>query len=638
VPPILRNFWNDDRATSCRDGSLCASGVVTWQSETKLAATWVPPSGNAKLLKAAAVPGDAVVVKRAKGMTGAALGEEPARGTAEVIKLYSRRFTNENVSRRERTARHRSLSSIKRYVAALRRPCGAIERAFAAASATAPTLAASRPGRPGGWQAPRRVQAAPLVGLATRPRNRKGSLVTPSSAARMPDDGMSRIEPSSTTAPTSSERRDFSNSSVAVLRPGLVRLYPDTKEGAPSLWAVARPLVCGRSQLSAVRLDDSCASRAHARVEPATNGLRVVDVGSRHGTWLDGELVSDEGRLASWGSILRIGETLLLVTADVEAHRAPLRRLAPEFLGTRRAMIAGPTLLRTWDQASRSAALKNPVLISGETGAGKEAIARLIHSAYDRSAPFVALNVAAIPEGLFESELFGHTRGAFTGASSERIGAFREAKEGILFLDEIGDLRLDSQAKLLRAIDEMRIRPLGSTGDVSVRARIVAATSRDLQKASEEGRFRQDLYYRLAGLTIEVPPLRRRREEILAIAQELLETESAELKLGPDAAEVILLAPWRGNVRELGHVLARAALEATLSARVEIIAADLPGPGTKPKQRALGPHKAKVEAALRLSKGNASLAAKSLGVSRSTIYNLFKRYGMNPGSRGAGAD
>jgi len=253
-----------------------------------------------------------------------------------------------------------------------------------------------------------------------------------------------------------------------------------------------------------------------------------------------------------------------------------------------------------------------------------------------RKGPFVALNIAAIPEGLFESELFGHVRGAFTGAVGMRLGAFREAIGGVLFLDEVADLALDLQVKLLRALDQMTVRPLGSSEDVPVDVRVVAATSRDIKDACSRGSFREDLYYRLAGIVIDVPPLRERRDDIVALALSMLKAEGDKFRLSALAAEALSLASWEGNVRELHHAITQASVRALSSERSKILPTDLPDLG------ALHPHSQKtpgrVEAAVRNAGGNVSHAAKALGVSRATLYNLFKRYGIDPSALRAKSD
>ncbi|TNF28269.1 MAG: sigma-54-dependent Fis family transcriptional regulator, partial [Deltaproteobacteria bacterium] len=206
-----------------------------------------------------------------------------------------------------------------------------------------------------------------------------------------------------------------------------------------------------------------------------------------------------------------------------------------------------------------------PVLVTGESGVGKELLARALHfNGPRRGARFVAENCGAIPPDLFESVFFGHVRGAFTGAHSARRGLLEMADGGTLFLDEVGELPLEHQVKLLRALQEKRFRPVGAQKELSADFRVVAATNRDLRRMVAEGSFREDLYYRIAVVTIEVPPLRERRDDVLPIVQRLLDDHGARsgraLKLTTGAADALLAYPWPGNVRELENELLRAAV------------------------------------------------------------------------------
>jgi len=225
-----------------------------------------------------------------------------------------------------------------------------------------------------------------------------------------------------------------------------------------------------------------------------------------------------------------------------------------------------PTMQRVVGQATQVAATDTPVLVLGETGTGKERLARAIHGWSARSAgPFVAVNAAAIPEGLVESELFGHVKGAFTGALSDRRGAFLAAHGGTLLLDEIGDLPLDVQTKLLRVLQERKVRPLGSERVSSVDVRVIAATHVDLDAAIQAGRFRADLYYRLAVFPLELPPLRDRREDLPQLCEVLLQEQAqrtgrAGLRVSDDALEAMWAYAWPGNIRELANSLERAAI------------------------------------------------------------------------------
>jgi DNA-binding NtrC family response regulator len=300
-------------------------------------------------------------------------------------------------------------------------------------------------------------------------------------------------------------------------------------------------------------------------------------------------------------------------------------------LGLPRGLIAGPTSSEVWDQATRCATFQHPVLVLGESGSGKENVARLVHCARGVARPFVGINAAALPSSLFEAELFGHERGAFTGASVARPGAFREAHDGVLFLDEIADMSLDAQVKLLRALDLKTVRPLGSSRDVPVNVQVVAATSQDLAGACAEGRFRSDLYYRLAGVVIRVPPLRERRDEVLLLAATMLADDARGLSLSCDAAEALTLGSWDGNVRELRSALVAASDRVVTRGRGQITREDLP-----PIARAITEGgeltEARIRQAMSGARGVASRAAEVLGVSRSTFYNACRRVGVDAGS------
>ncbi|MEO6029534.1 MAG: sigma-54 dependent transcriptional regulator [Candidatus Binatia bacterium] len=284
------------------------------------------------------------------------------------------------------------------------------------------------------------------------------------------------------------------------------------------------------------------------------------------------------------------------------------------------------------------------VLISGESGTGKELVARALHRRGRRSdGPFVAMNCAAIPEALLESELFGHTRGAFTDARNARTGLFVRADGGTLFLDEIGELPLELQPKLLRALQERTVSPLGADAEVAFDVRLITATNRDLELAIEERRFREDLYFRVNVVHVEVPPLRARGSDVLLLAQRFVErfaarSEKRSAGISPAAAELLLAYAWPGNVRELQNCIERAV---ALTRSDEIAAADLPE-----KIRTYRPSHVLVTTddpsdlvpmeeverryILRVMEavgGSKSMAARVLGFDRRTLYRKLERYG-----------
>ncbi|PYM92770.1 MAG: two-component system response regulator [Candidatus Rokuibacteriota bacterium] len=285
----------------------------------------------------------------------------------------------------------------------------------------------------------------------------------------------------------------------------------------------------------------------------------------------------------------------------------------------------------------------SPVLIEGESGTGKELVAAAIHRLSPRAkGPFIPVNCSAIPEDLLESEFFGHVRGAFSGAVSDALGLFRGANEGTIFLDEIAELSPGLQVKLLRVLQEMQVRPVGSTKAHSVDVRVIAATNRDLDRSIADGRFRQDLYYRLNVVRVSLPPLRARRDDIPALVNHFLRRYNRRFRrdvkgITPDALAALSSYDFPGNVRELENVIERAF---AMGAREQITFADLPAlgtavaiPATSSTATGTVPRLADVEKdlilrALAFYKDDKEAAASALGISRRTIYRRLKEYGM----------
>jgi len=310
---------------------------------------------------------------------------------------------------------------------------------------------------------------------------------------------------------------------------------------------------------------------------------------------------------------------------------------------------------RLYDLLEQISSVDSSVLILGETGSGKELVARALHAGSARAErPFVAVNCAAMPEALLESELFGHVRGAFSGAVRDHEGLLRRADGGTLFLDEVGDMKPPLQAKLLRVLQDGRVRPIGGVDEYSIDARIVSATHRDLEEEVENGRFRQDLLFRINVITVDLPPLRARGSDVLQIAQAEIERHAKRLGkrvtgLSPAAAKRLLAYAWPGNVRELRNCIERAVV---LTAHAELIVEDLP-PAIRDYRAsviALVPdaddpsqllpldevERRYVSRVLEAVRGNKSLAARILGIERRTLYRMLERYGQRGGSgRGA---
>lgn len=321
------------------------------------------------------------------------------------------------------------------------------------------------------------------------------------------------------------------------------------------------------------------------------------------------------------------------------------RRASAPLVAARLDMLVGSSAaMRTVQKLiGRAAAADTTVLITGESGVGKELVARAIHRHGSRAAKdFVAINCAAIPEALLESELFGHERGAFTGAAEKRKGLFQSAEGGTLMLDEIGDMALALQAKVLRAIDDRKVQPVGATRAVPIDVRIIAATHRDLSTLIADSRFRQDLYYRLAVLAIDVPPLRKRRDDIVPLAEHFLGAVAASPRGLTDSAAAKLQAhDWPGNVRELRNAIERA----VVMTRATVLDADdlclsqasrIDRQDTNTEGGAsvtLGDAVARLEAcmirdALLEAGGNRAEAARRLGIRRQLLYVKMRQHGI----------
>ena len=316
--------------------------------------------------------------------------------------------------------------------------------------------------------------------------------------------------------------------------------------------ATKRVLI-GQSPACDVQLSDRSVSRRHAALESDASGVRLVDLGSRNGTWV-GRLRIRDAYVAD-GEVVRFGDATVRLETDGVMHALA----ASEEVSFHRVIGASPEMRRLYPLLQRIAGADVPVLIEGETGTGKEVLAEAIHEASPRSrGPFVVLDCTTVSPSLLEAELFGHERGAFTGAVSARIGLFEEANGGTLFIDEIGDLDISLQAKLLRALERKEVRRVGSSNIVKLDVRIVAATRRDLDREVQARRFRDDLFYRLAVARVELPALRKRQGDIAFLTRFFwLRLGGDDAALSPDVIQRFESYDWPGNVRELANAVAR---------------------------------------------------------------------------------
>jgi DNA-binding NtrC family response regulator len=340
-------------------------------------------------------------------------------------------------------------------------------------------------------------------------------------------------------------------------------------------------------------------------------------------------------------SLQRVTETLKKAELKLRMHRRALVRVAPDVEEPLGIVAKSAGMAQLVDLARRVAKVDSTVLITGESGSGKERVARLVHEESTRAAgPFVAVNCGAITETLLESELFGHARGAFTGAAQDRPGLFEAANSGTLLLDEVGEVSPGMQVKLLRALQEREIRRVGENKNRKVDVRVVAATNRDLAHGVAGGNFRQDLYYRLKVVELHVPPLRDRRDDVLPLARVLLADAALRMKrkltgLAPEAADQLLRYKWPGNVRELENAMERAVALARGS-RVELedlpeeVRQAVPAPvATSGKVRSLDEvEKEYILSALELNAGNQTRTAEQLHIGSATLYRKLKSYGL----------
>jgi two-component system, NtrC family, response regulator GlrR len=400
------------------------------------------------------------------------------------------------------------------------------------------------------------------------------------------------------------------------------------------------PLVVGSDVDCDVVLADRRVSRRHCRISRGVRGVLVEDLSSKNGTTVGG--VEVERAWAGANVPVMVGDTRIVVR--------PLEGtvLVPLSVETRFGDAIGASLAMRalFSRLERAAGAELTVLLLGESGTGKELLAHGIHTTSPRKdGPFVPFDCGAVPAALLEATLFGHVRGAFTGASADKKGVLHDANGGTLFLDEIGELTLDLQPKLLRALESREYRPVGAAGYVPFDARVVAATNRPLRQAVADGLFREDLYYRLAVIEARVPPLRERREDIELLVQRFLESQSPPRSirdLSSGALAMLEAHDWPGNVRELKNAVSRLLLfpEAGIRSLGELADGDSSPRASLPIHLPLREareevvatfERAYVVAKLAESGGNVSRAAEAMGVSRQFAHQLMARYDIRRG-------
>jgi transcriptional regulator with PAS, ATPase and Fis domain len=405
-------------------------------------------------------------------------------------------------------------------------------------------------------------------------------------------------------------------------------------------------LVIGRGSGADVDIDEPRASRRHARLSVG-DALTIEDLGSANGTRVRGKkLAAGEPTAIAPGEAVSIGALVLMVQQDRAATSTAAPAAPPHPPEQDDALTipsVDPAMEGVYALARRAATGTIGVVILGETGVGKEVLARAIHEGSPRfEAPFVSLNCAALSESLLESELFGHEKGAFTGAAQAKEGLLETAPGGTVFLDEVGELPLALQAKLLRVIEARELVRVGGVRARKIDVRFLAATNRDLEAEVARGAFRADLYYRLNGMTLTIPPLRERPADVPVLARHFTSTlahgagHAHAPQLTDEALAALAAHDWPGNVRELRNVIERALLvtehgaigPAQLALPKRAAPARKRGDSRAPVSTAPASEKERIRAALAACAGNQSRAAKELGISRKVLLARLDKYGL----------
>jgi DNA-binding NtrC family response regulator len=404
----------------------------------------------------------------------------------------------------------------------------------------------------------------------------------------------------------------------------------------------AAPITLGSGQGCDVLLSDPTVSRRHLEAAPGPEGVVLRDLGSTNGSFVQGARFQE--LTLGFGTEVTIGKTVLKYVPNEESID-----LGPSESESYGALVGrDPKLRRLFRLLDDVAATDATVLIEGETGTGKELIAEEIHRHSPRKdGPFIVFDCGAVPDELIESALFGHVRGAFTGAVADRRGAFEEADGGTLFLDEIGELSLAVQPALLRALDKQSVRPVGSTSYTRASVRVVAATNRNLRAEIASRQFREDLYYRVAVVRMQVPPLRERPDDIPLLVEHFVrQFRSGQLlEIGADDMARLQRHSWLGNVRELRNVVERACA-LSHGTRLEIDealeerpagrrsgASDIDLPFKSAKARVVDDfERGYIEALLKRHQGNLSAAARAAEIDRKHLRELLRKHGLREAS------
>jgi DNA-binding NtrC family response regulator len=417
----------------------------------------------------------------------------------------------------------------------------------------------------------------------------------------------------------------------AVVERFRLRVVEGPDAGAEQLSSSAR-LVVGTGDTAGLKLHDRTVSRFHCELAIDDGQISVRDLDSTNGTEIDGVRVQQAW--ARPGAVLRLGNTRVTVERVDEVDRIALSPRSSFGL----LVGASPAMRGVFARLERAAASDATVLVEGETGTGKEATAESLHREGPRAdGPFVVVDCAAIPRDLLESELFGHEKGAFTGAVSAREGAFEAAHGGTIFLDEIGELPSDLQPKLLRALERREVKRLGSTQWRTVDVRVIAATNRNLRAEVNAQRFRSDLYYRLAVIQLRLPPLRERQEDLPMLVEHLLRALPGGAEpVGDELLQAVQRHGWPGNVRELRNYLERFVAMRELPLPDDLAAADAPTQAIDATQPIKSERDRWVRAferrylaeLMRRADGNVTAAARIADVDRIHLYRLLWKHGL----------